>query len=228
VIRALWLVLLCSACNAQDEPRTESSESPRGPLGAAAARCHGASDDPQELFDIEQRANGDLEGSIAAMEAFIGGHRGSSTARARLGELLLRTNPPRAREAEQWFSRALELSDRGCTLGHRDEWVALEGVAITRMLQGDYRGSIPWLRRALARWPTARKSRYNLACALCQTGDIEGCAHELEAVMRDEEQPHALVEFEQPVDYYAQSARQDPDLAPLRADAARFSRIVNR
>src|SRR5690606_16122391 len=108
--------------------------------------------------------------AIVALEALVGASPGSATARVRLGELSLRTRPPRTEQAERWFARALALHEEGCTLAYRDRWASLEGSALARMMRGDYEGAIPFLRRSLDEWPDVRATRYNLACALCQTG----------------------------------------------------------
>jgi hypothetical protein len=94
------------------------------------------------------------------------------------------------------------------------------------MMQGDYAGATPLLRRSLARWPNVRATRYNLACALCREGDLDGCERELRAVLGGEPQPDWLRAQERPAAYYASAARQDPDLAALRAEPARFAAIV--
>jgi hypothetical protein len=82
------------------------------------------------------------------------------------------------------------------------------------------------LRRSLGRWPGVRATRYNLACALCKEGDLDGCERELRAVLEGEPQPDWLRAQERPAAYYASVARQDPDLAALRAEPARFAAIV--
>lgn len=233
MIRARSIVLLLAlfalACGDDREATTSapSRDEPRAPRGAEPARCEGASDDPPELDVAWASASSDLESAIASMEAVAGGHSGSSTARSRLGELALRRQPPAASTAERWFDRALALHEEGCTLGERDHWATLEGSALSRMMQGDYAGALPFLRRSLARWPGVRGTRYNLACALCQTGDVEGCARELEAATHGSEAaPDFLHDQDRPAAHYRELARRDPDLAPLRADAARFERTI--
>ena len=143
-----------------------------------------------------------------------------------LGELLLRTSPPRASLAQRFFARGLELHEAGCALDREAEWTALQGAALSRMMTGDYAGAVPLLRRSLGRWPGVRATRYNLACALCKEGDLDGCERELRAVLEGEPQPDWLRGQERPAAYYASVARQDPDLAALRAEPARFAAIV--
>lgn len=225
---AIVLALFALSCGEDREPEASSApEAPRAPRGQRPARCDGASDDPPELGSVWASASTDLASATASMEAIVGRHAGSSTARVRLGELELRQNPPAASTAQRFFERALALDEEGCTLGHRDRWAALEGSGLSRMMQGEYAGAIPFLRRSIARWPSVRSTHYNLACALCQTGDLDGCARELESATRSAEPaPDFLGEQDRPASHYLELARRDPDLAPLRADGARFERIL--
>ncbi|MCZ7682302.1 MAG: tetratricopeptide repeat protein [Sandaracinaceae bacterium] len=158
------------------------------------------------------------------MEAAAGGFAGSATARVRLGELSLRAQPPRAEEAARWFERALALHEQGCTLAFRDRWAALEGSALARMMQGDYAGALPFLRRSIGEWPDVRSTRYNLACALCQTGDVEGCARELRAVLTPRARPARAgwrSSAARPGTTRASRARIRPRAAPRRRRALR-------
>ena len=210
---------------ATSAPETLSSEEPRGPQGAGSASCDGASVDPDGPIAMwmQRASTGDLTGAIEGMEGLVGANPSSATARVRLGELLLRTQPPAAERAERWFDTGLALHQRGCALADQPLWLAYEGASLSRMMQGNYRGALPFLRRSLDRWPAARSTRYNLACALCQTDDIEGCARELRrAVRSDEPLPPFLDGATRSGGDLAHSALSDPDLAPLRADEARF------
>ncbi len=228
----LMLSFLLASCSSDErearEEQPQREDEARGPRGAPAARCAGASQDPPELDTIYARASVDLARAITEMEALVGGHAGSATARVRLGELLLRTQPPAAERAQGWLERGLALSDRGCTLASRDEWIALQSMAQSHMMQNDYEGAIAPLSRSLRRWPSVRMTRYNLACALCRTGDLDGCARELGRALHDaEETPRFLQDTRRPDGYYDELARGDPDLAALRNDAARFERVLN-
>lgn len=224
---ALALTLL-GACSEDPgpAPRVEPAVEPEGlrpPRGAAEVDCSGPPDDPEEVDQLAQAAAaGDLGGAITQLEAIAGAHPASGSARVRLGELLLRTQPPRAEEAQGWFERALALHARGCRLGYRDEWAAHEGRGLSRMMQGDYRGAIAPLRASLARWPGSRSTHYNLACALCQTGDLDGCARELGTVLGPLEPPDFLEGETRPPEHYRALMERDPDLAPLRADPTRY------
>ncbi len=238
IARAAAIVaMLLAGCGTEEAPppadelaaeTTSREAAPRGPRGQAPARCQGASDDPSSIDAIWAQAEHDLPGATLAMEAAAGGFAGSATARVRLGELSLRAQPPRTEEAARWFERALALHEQGCTLAFRDRWAALEGSALARMMQGDYAGALPFLRRSIGEWPDVRSTRYNLACALCQTGDVEGCARELSAVLDAEGSagPSWLAEQRRPPGHYGRFAREDPDLAPLRADAERFAGVL--
>ncbi len=242
--RAIWtgLSLLCLACG-EPEPAVAPSEraamrapapaapagadAPRGPSGQPEVRCRGASLDPAELDLVASRADVDLAGTLSALEALAGRSPGSATARVRLGELSLRTSPPRAESAARWLDRALALHAEGCTLGYRDHWAALEGSARARMVQSGYAEALPFLRQSLQRWPTVRSTRYNLACALCQTGDLDGCERELAAVIRERQpMPDFLADQIRTPGHYEALANRDPDLAPLRATADRFARAL--
>lgn len=224
MIRASLFILLVG-CGSEE---TATSDEPRGPRGARPAECDGASDDPEEIDAVFQSAAHYPEVAIERMEAIVGGYAGSATARVRLGELLLRTTPPRTAEARGWFERALDLHERGCTLGHRDLWAAYEYTGHSYAYEDHHDRAIPWLRRALRRWPDIRQSRYNLACALCRTGDLDGCERELHRVISgDAPAPSWLPGRERGPEHYIEVARRDPDLNVLREDS-RFDRAIER
>ncbi len=205
-------------------PTAEST--PRGPRGAEAVRCDGASVDPDFAAYERQVQDGQLEAAVAGLEAAVGAHPGSATARVRLGELLLRTQPPRASQAANWFERGLALDEEGCGLADRDLWAALEGAGIARLMQGDYAAARPFFERSLARWPSIRATRYNLACTQCQAGETDACAASIAQVLAAEEEPGFLGEQRRAPDHYRDMARRDPDLAPLRADGPAFERLL--
>ncbi len=212
-------------------PETATADAPdeglRAPSGRPEIDCSSGSDDPDQIDLFGQSANdGDVTSSIRGLEALSGQHPSSSTARVRLGELLLRTRPPRAQQASAWFTRALELHELGCTLGYRDHWAALEGQALTHMMRGDYESAIAPLRESISRWPGLRSTHYNLACALCQTGDLAGCRRELETTLSDIEPPAFLSAQSRPADHYRALIRRDPDLAPLRADPTQLETLL--
>ncbi|HJL17972.1 MAG TPA: tetratricopeptide repeat protein [Sandaracinaceae bacterium LLY-WYZ-13_1] len=201
----------------------------RGPAGARPVACDGSSNDPEQIALFLQGAERDLPAAIRGMESLAGAHPGSATARVKLGELLLRTRPPSAARAQRWFDRALALDAEGCALAPRDRWAALEGLALSHMMQGDYAPALGPLRRSLERWPDVPSTHYNLACALCQTGDVDGCARELGRVLAmDAPGPAFLADQRRPRAHYVRLARRDPDLAPLREDAARFEALLAR
>lgn len=231
---ALVIVLLLGACSGDDgEPTTDPTptptepDTPRAPRGAEAVACDGSSVDPESLEQLPQRVAAlGLETAIEELEATVGASPSSATARVRLGELLLRTAPPRADSAATWFDRALDLHEQGCTLAEADAWAALEGAGLSRLIGGDYAAARPFFERSLTRWPTVRATRYNLACTHCQTGNLDGCATELERVLQPAQPPAFLAARAHPDSHYRELAGRDPDLAPLREDAARFAAIV--
>ena len=230
--RAAWrtialFLLVVAGCSNEREAPAPSPKAPRGPHGQEPARCQGASDDPAELSAAFARAERDLSGATASIEALAGAHAGSATARVRLGELSLRQQA--APTASRWFDRALALDESGCTLQPRDRWTALEGASIARMMQHDYTGALPLLRRAVASWPRVRSGHYNLACALCQTGDLDGCARELGVAVKSDAPPAPdfLRDQSRPPPEYVALARRDPNLAALRAEPARFERAIS-
>ena len=207
----------------------EPADEPRPPRGAPPSACDGRSLDPPELDLIAaEGAEGDPGAAIEALEALAGAHAGSATARVRIGELLLRARPPAPERAERWFGRALALHLGGCALGPRDHWATLEGAALASMMQGDYEAALPLLQTSLERWPTIRATRYNLACARCQTGDLDGCAAALARALDPQAAPGPdfLEGQRRPAAHYRRLARRDPDLAPLREDEARFEAIL--
>lgn len=213
---------------AETPSEAETPDAPR-PSTQSPVSCDGASEDPAQLALILSEP-AETAARIRSLEALAGAHPNSATTRTRLGEQLLRTRPPSTRRAATWFARALSLHEEGCTLGERDHWATLEGAALSGMMQGEYASAEPMLLASLARWPRSRATRYNLACVRCQTGDVDGCAGELERVLseRAEAEPAFLEGAGRTRDHYVQMAEGDPDLAPLRADADRFSGILTR
>lgn len=226
---ALLLAGALAGCEAEPPPAApaeapEAEDTPRPPRGGGARRCEGGSDDPSQIALFVESADRDLAGAIAGLEALVGEHPGSATARVRLGELLLRDGAPQ--RARPFFERALALHDEGCTLGPRDRWAAREGIAHAHAMAGDYAAAIPLLRGSLAEHPDATPTRYNLACALCRTGDLDGCERELTRALRTEDAvPDFLVDQRRPPGHYRRAMEIDPDLAPLRADRARLERV---
>src|SRR5690606_28163606 len=104
---------------------------------------------------------------------------------------------------------------------------ALEGSALSRMMQGRYADAIPFLRRSLEAWPDVPATRYNLACALCQSGDLDGCERALRDVVTGARPPPAfLAATTSPPSHYREMAARDPDLAPLRAIPERYARAL--
>lgn len=238
----IWYVvsvaLLLSGCSAEapaplpsDPPARASGGAPlpeglRAPHGQAEVDCDQPPDDPPQAGLYAAAAAEDLEGSVRGLEALAGEHPASGSTRVRLGEVLLRAQPPRAEPASRWFDRALELHARGCELGDGDHWAALEGRALSHMMLGDYAGAVSPLRTSVSRWPGVRSTHYNLACALCQTGDIDGCVRELEAVLGELRAPEFLRDRTRPAAQYRPMIERDPDLAPLRADRARLDALL--
>jgi len=213
---------------AHERSHEAAAEGIRGPAGADAVDCSSGSDDPEQIdLFAESAGNGNLSGAIRGLETLCGRHPSSATARVRLGEMLLRTQPPRAAQADTWLTRALELHELGCTLGFRDHWAALEGQALSHMMRGDYAAAIAPLRASIRAWPGLRSTHYNLACALCQTGDVPGCRAEIEIALSNIEAPSFLAEQSRPADHYRAMVRRDPDLAPLRVDAAALASLLD-
>lgn len=242
--RAIALAVLLVGCGGEDpapgdapEPPDVSAQEPSGPApgdglrppsGGADVNCDGPVDDPDQIDLFAESAARDLGGAIRGLETLAGRHPASSTARVRLGELLLRATPPRAEEADTWFDRALDLHARGCTLGDRDHWAALEGQGISRMMRGDYAGAREPLSESVRRWPGSRATHYNLACARCQTDDLEGCTRELEITLGELDVPSFLEVDTRPASYYRQRIQSDPDLEPIRRDAPRLHALLER
>jgi hypothetical protein len=227
---AILCALLAAGCG-DDSSQTPAPADPnalRGPHGAQEVHCEGHSIDPPELEMQVMGDNPHRGPDIERLEALAGSHPGSSTVRARLG-FLLSSGEADPERAGRWIDLALALHDRGCTLGEEDYWVALEAAALSRFMRHDYAGARPFLVRSLARFPSAAGTRYNLACSLCQTGDVDGCARELEQALVSSGQPspEELSHHPQPPrEHFLELAQEDPDLAPLRAQATRFDAIL--
>lgn len=149
--------------------------------------------------------------------------------RIRIAGDALQNEPPDPDGALAIYREVLALESRGCVLSERDQWNAREGAAIAHLMKGQWRDARPILEDEVRRWPAHAGTRYNLACALCRSGDLEACLRELDTaldVAAQNQPPAFLADQARPASYFADLARRDPDLQLLRADP-RFERVLS-
>lgn len=194
--------------------------------------CQGTSIDPPTA--VLERAGqlfqaGEPIKTVNMLHELAKAHPQSATVRFRLAETLTRIDPPQRARAIPMFEEALRLHDDGCRLAEPVEWQALEGIAIAHMDEGHFDRALPYLRRAANRWPASGSMHYNLACALCKTGDRDGCIREIEAALEASNgpAPEFLMGRVPPASHYVELAPRDPDLAPVRRDP-RFVALLKR
>jgi len=176
-----------------------------------------------ELLDantLEQ--GGQRQAAYAQYAQLLGRYPQSATLRVRAGNLMLAPaerggNPA---QAQAMFTQAIQLHEAGCRLIEHDEWLSLEGMALSMMLQRNYAGAIPYLQRSLGRWANVAQTQYNMACAYCQTGNINSChQHFVQALNISATGQHPpFINNPGSVSHYVDLSRRDPDLAPLRSD----------
>lgn len=146
----------------------------------------------------------------------------SSTLRVRAaGMVHWRASGMSPEQSGKLYREALELHDRGCRLSERDEWQALEGLAVIQMMQSNYKASIPLLHKVIERWPTSAQSHYNLACAHCRLGDIDTCHAAFFKALKTaatDKRPSFFPAKADPASHYIKISFQDPDLESLRRD----------
>lgn len=121
------------------------------------------------------------------------------------------------------------MHDAGCRLSPRDLWIALQGMAVAHMQEGEFGAALPWLERGSREFESAPPTRYNHACALCRTDHAEECLRELDAVvthLRSGDAPDFVTRQDQrgPREYL-ELFETDADLASVRRDP-RFVRLA--
>jgi len=196
------------------------------PVGQPIASCpDNRSIDPpaSELLDANTAAaSGNNQAAYAQYAQVLGRYPQSATIRVRAGELMLvpveRGGNPL--QAQAMFQQALALHEAGCRLIEHDEWMTLEGLALSMMLQGNYAAAIPHLQRSISRWATVAQTQYNMACAQCQTGNVNTChqyfVQALNLAATGQHPP--FINDPGSVGHYVDLSQRDPDLALLRAD----------
>jgi hypothetical protein len=148
--------------------------------------------------------------------------------RVRLANDLLHGPVPDPDRAMAIYAEVLAANASGCALATADDWSARQGTGIAHMMKGNWPRARVSLEDASRRWPRSATTRYNLACALCRTGDLEGCYQELTAALANAGPSGSrdfLADRERTRADFATLARTDPDLELLRADP-RFERVV--
>ncbi len=155
----------------------------------------------------------------------------SATLRVRAAGVALQSTPPRSQDAARLYAESIRLHDNHCTLAPRDLWIALQGMAVAHMQEGEFGAAIPWLERGSREFASAPPTRYNHACALCRTDHVEGCITELTAVvdhvLANDAPPFVSYQDQRTAADYLALFNSDADLAPARHDA-RFATLVER
>ncbi len=194
--------------------------------GQPVASCpdnHSIDPPASELLEANTlAASGQNQAAYAQYAALIGRYPHSATLRVRAGSLML--GPPERGgnpvQAQTMFQQAVQLHDAGCRMIERDEWEALEGLALALMYQRNYAAAIPHLQRSVSQWGTVAQTQYNLACAFCQTGNIDACHQYFVGALNIAATGQRPVFITNPpsAGSYVELSQRDPDLAPLRND----------
>ena len=123
-------------------------------------------------------------------------------------------------ESQRLYREALQLHDSGCRLTEGLEWEAIEGTGLASMMQANYAAALPVFQQVTTRWPTIPQSRYNLACAYCRLNQLEPCHQAFVEALQiaNAGQFPAFITQQTSAFHYVNLARQDLDLAILRAD----------
>jgi tetratricopeptide (TPR) repeat protein len=118
------------------------------------------------------------------------------------------------------YERALALHGQGCALDERDEWLTITGLGLARARLKDFAGAATQFQTALKRWPTDSSSGYNLSCARCRLGDVEGCYRTFveTLITAHRAPPSFMIGHARSAEAYAAMSKRDEDLALLRAD----------
>lgn len=199
------------------------------------AECHGSSIDP-DAATLEEtigrlQGNRDMTAAYAELLGMSLRFPHSATLRVRAAGVAVQSTPPRSQDAARLYAEAIRLHDSGCSLSPRDLWIALQGMAVAHMQEGEFGAALPWLERGTREFASAPPTRYNHACALCRTQRVDECIVELTAVVdhvlandapqfvRDQDQRGAS--------QYRELFLSDADLAPARHNPA-FAALVER
>lgn len=213
----------------------DQHELPTRPGSANVHACQGASVDPDPVM-LEETI-GRLQGMRSFSAAYAELLRlsivypSSSMLRVRAAGVALQSEPPRSSDAARLYADAIEMHDAGCRLTPRDLWMALQGMAVAHMQEGEFGAALPWLERGSREFESAPPTRYNHACALCRLTRVDDCLRELDAVVThvvSADAPDFVTRQDQrgPREYL-ELFQTDADLAPARHDE-RFQRLVTR
>jgi len=203
---------------------TPAQTPPATPAAGPAPSCpSGASVDPppNELEPPVAQGPVTPQARLNQLRYLMTRYPQSATIRVRAASMQLGPAPAgNPVEAQRLFQEALRLHDAGCRLPEELEWEANEGLGLAYMMQTSYAAALPVFQQVTSRWPTIPQSRYNLACAYCRLNQIDPCHQAFVEALQiaAANQSPAFITQETDAYHYVNLARQDPDLAPLRAD----------
>lgn len=231
-------LLLVPGCRCGREARTAPPDGAGGDANAGSAAdaspagADGGSVDPPRAELAPTRAMARERGFETSLEYFrdlAGRYPRSALVQLRAAEAAQYAPEPDPAEAERRYRRGLELHEGGSRLSESDQWQASEGLGLVLLAQGKNQGAREQYQRVTSRWPGIPQSQYNLACAHCLVGDLEGCAEAFARALEAAEAGRApdFVLRAGTVDYFIRTSRRDPDLARLRSDP-RYESIIER
>lgn len=158
--------------------------------------------------------------TVAALEALGQRYPLSATLRVLAAGAALHSRPHDIATARRLYAEAQAMQERGCRLPARIDWSMVLGQALSHQFEGDFAGALPYLQQGAPRFPNETSIHYNLACAYCMTGNLDGChaafAETLAIAARGGHPP--WTDDVQTVGHYVRLSARDSDLTTLRAD----------
>lgn len=219
-----------TAVETAEAPSSETTTTKQGTQGAApsagqqATSCPaGVSIDPSatELGPPSGQTSTAPQARLNHLRYLITRYPQSATIRVKAAGMQLGPAPAgNPVESQRLYREALQLHDSGCRLTEGLEWEAIEGTGLASMMQTNYAAALPIFQQVTTRWPTIPQSRYNLACAYCRLNQLEPCHQAFVEALQIAHagQFPAFITRQTGAFHYVNLARQDPDLAILRAD----------